>query len=115
MSRYGIQIEGAVGSSERLDSAIAGLTNQLRDKVSSSPGRRRRVVLQNSFGDLMEDIGGLLIPVLNKLVGFIQGLIKSFNGLDKGTKVIIIAIGGVIAIRSGNFIVWSVSRSNFME
>ncbi len=54
--------------------------------------------LQNSFGDLMEDIGGLLIPVLNKLVGFIQGLITSFNGLDKGTKVIIVSIGGVVAL-----------------
>ena len=54
--------------------------------------------LQNSFSDLMEDIGGMLIPVLNKLVGFIQGLITSFNGLDKGTKIIIISIGGILAL-----------------
>ena len=100
LSRYGIQIEGAVGSSERLDSAIAGLTNQFegQSKAAAQAGAGGLKQLQNSFGDLMEDIGGLLIPVLNKLVGFIQGLIKSFNGLDKGTKVIIIAIGGVIAL-----------------
>ena len=100
MSRYGIQIEGAVGSAERLDSAISGLTAQFQgqSKAAAEAGAGGLKQLQNSFGDLMEDIGALLIPVLNKLVGFIQGLITSFNGLDKGTKIIIISIGGIIAL-----------------
>ena len=100
MSRYGIQIEGAVGSSERLDSAIAGLTGQFQgqSKAAAEAGAGGLKQLQNSFGDLMEDIGGMLLPILNKLVAFIQRLIESWSGLDKGTKVIIISIGGIIAL-----------------
>jgi hypothetical protein len=100
MSRYGIQIEGAVGSSERLDSAIAGLSGQFegQSKAAADAGAGGLKQLQNSFGDLMEDVGGMLIPLLNKLVSFIKGLVDAWGGLDKGTKVIIISIAGVIAL-----------------
>ena len=100
MSRYGIQIEGAVGSSERLDSALAGLSAQFdgQSKAAAEAGAGGLKQLQNSFGDLMEDVGGMLIPLLNKLVGFIKGLVDAWSGLHKGTKVIIISIAGVIAL-----------------
>tara|TARA_R110000803_G_scaffold209612_1_gene279595 strand:+ start:8468 stop:10501 length:2034 start_codon:yes stop_codon:yes gene_type:complete len=100
MSRYGVEIEGAVGSSERLDSAVSSLSSMFegQSKAAAKAGAGGLKQLQNTFGDLMEDVGGLLIPVLNKLVSFITGLVDSFSGLDKGTKVIIVTIGGILAV-----------------
>lgn len=99
MSRYGIQIEGAVGSSERLDSAIAGLTGQFEGqaKAAAKAGTGGLKQLQNSFGDLMEDIGGMLIPVLNKMVGWLQSLVDAWSNLDGGLKIAIITFGGILA------------------
>ena len=99
MSRYGIQIEGAVGSSERLDSAIAGLSGQFKgqSEAAAKAGAGGLKQLQNSFGDLMEDIGGMLMPILNNLVGYIQGLVNAWQNLDGGLKIAIITFAGILA------------------
>ena len=99
MSRYGIQIEGAVGSSERLDSAIAGLSGQFKgqSEAAAKAGAGGLKQLQNSFGDLMEDIGGMLMPILNNLVGYIQSLVSAWQNLDGGLKIAIITFAGILA------------------
>ena len=99
MSRYGIQIEGAVGSSERLDSAIAGLSGQFKgqSEAAAKAGAGGLKQLQNSFGDLMEDIGGMLMPILNNLVGYIQGLVDAWQNLDGGLKIAIVTFAGILA------------------
>ena len=99
MSRYGIQIEGAVGSSERLDSAIAGLSGQFKgqSEAAAKAGAGGLKQLQNSFGDLMEDIGGMLMPILNNLVGYIQNLVSAWQNLDGGLKIAIITFAGILA------------------
>jgi len=99
MSRYGIEIEGAVGSSERLDSAIAGLSGQFKgqSEAAAKAGAGGLKQLQNSFGDLMESIGGMLMPVLNSLVSSIQGLVNAWTNLDGGLKIAIITFAGILA------------------
>jgi len=99
MSRYGIEIEGAVGSSERLDSAIAGLSGQFKgqSEAAAKAGAGGLKQLQNSFGDLMESIGGMLMPILNNLVGYIQGLVDAWTNLDGGLKIAIVTFAGILA------------------
>jgi len=53
--------------------------------------------LSNRFGDLMEKIGEMLIPVLNQLVAGVDSMITAWNNLDSGLKIAIVTLGGVLA------------------
>ncbi len=99
LSRYGIQINGAVGSTERLDSAVLALQNQFdgQAKAAAKAGAGPLKQLSNRFGDLMEKIGEMLLPILNKLVSFLDSTITSFNNLDSGVKIAIVTLGGLLA------------------
>ena len=99
LSRYGIQIEGAVGSTERLDSAVIALEGQFKGQAEAAAkaGAGGLKQLQNRFGDLMEQIGAMLIPVLNQLIDFVNKGIDAWNNLDSGLKIAIITLGGVLA------------------
>jgi len=99
LSRYGIQIEGAVGSTDRLDSAVLALKGQFdgQAKAAAKAGAGPLKQLQNRFGDLMEKIGEMLIPVLKQLVAGVDSMITAWNNLDSGLKIAIITLGGVLA------------------
>jgi len=99
LSRYGIQIEGAVGSQERLESAAAALTQQFegQSEAAAKAGAGGLKQLQNKFGDLMETIGAMLIPIMNTLVDGISGMLDAWNGLDEGLQIAIIAFAGILA------------------
>ena len=53
--------------------------------------------LSNRFGDLMEKIGEMLIPLLNQLVSWVDQSITAWNNLDEGLKIAIVTLGGVLA------------------
>lgn len=83
LSRYGIVIEGAVGSSERLDSAVGALTTMFQGQAEAiaKEGLGPLKQLQNALGDVSEDFGKLIIegiePLkkeLEKMVGFLSKL-----------------------------------------
>jgi hypothetical protein len=99
MSRYGIQIEGAVGSQERLESAALALSKQFKgqSEAAAKAGAGGLKQLQNKLGDLMEVIGGMLMPILTILVDGINGMVDSWNSLDSGLKIAIITLGGILA------------------
>lgn len=99
LSRYGIQIEGAVGSQERLESAASALTQQFegQSEAAAKAGAGGLKQLQNKFGDLMETIGAMLMPILNTLVDGINGMLDAWNGLDEGLQIAIIAFAGILA------------------
>lgn len=62
LSRYGITIEGAVGSSDRLESAIEELNRQVGGQAESAAnvGTGALVQLQNAWGDALEVFGKYL-------------------------------------------------------
>ena len=91
LSRYGIQIEGAVGSTD-LKGQFDG-----QAKAAAKAGAGPLKQLQNRFGDLMEKIGEMLIPVLNQLVAGVDSMITAWNNLDSGLKIAIVTFGGVLA------------------
>ena len=66
LSRYGIQVEGAVGSSERVESLTKNISNVFGGQASAEAktfsGQMDQ--LKNTIGDTAEKIGELLIPVV---------------------------------------------------
>lgn len=63
LSRYGIQVEGAVGSTERLESLARGLSDAFEGQAEAAAkvGTGAIKQLENAYGDLKESLGGLII------------------------------------------------------
>ena len=98
LSRYGITIQGAVGSQERFNSAMKGLTKegiagQAEAQTQTFTGRMQQA--QNLFGDVAELIGQQFVPAIDgivvKFVNFSKTLLKQekeFNMLKLAMKTI---------------------------
>lgn len=63
LTRYGVAIEGTVGSSERTESAIKNLTNAFGGQATAAAqiGTGPLQQLKNTFGDLQENVGEFII------------------------------------------------------
>lgn len=90
LSRYGITIEGAVGSAQRLESAIKGLNDQVggQSEAAAKVGAGALTQFGNLVDDIKETIGGALIPTLNDLVVElkkfdVEGAVESVKELGK--------------------------------
>lgn len=67
LTRYGIQIEGAAGSSERLASIVEKLTKQVGG-LSEAAGNVDPVIkMKNAWGDMMEELGKFVAPTVTKV------------------------------------------------
>lgn len=53
--------------------------------------------LKNSLGDLGEEIGMVLMPVVREIVGWFQKAVTWLQELPSGTKTAIVAVGGLVA------------------
>ena len=81
LSRYGITIEGAVGSSERLESAINGMNKQVGGQSAAAAlvGTGALVQLSNIWGDFQEFLGSALMPALNKVAEWGKDFISNLG------------------------------------
>lgn len=94
LSRYGIQIEGEVGTVERLNSAVNALSTAFGGQAEaiSKEGLGPLVQMQNRLGDIAEEIGEKLIPIVVKLGEKLMVFFNGFSNLDSKTQEIIIGI-----------------------
>lgn len=78
LSRYGIEIEGTAGSSERLTNIVKGLDNAFKGQaeVIANTGLGPLIQIQNAIGDVREEIGK---AILKELPGFTEQLSKGVN------------------------------------
>lgn len=53
--------------------------------------------LKNQFTEVAVSIGEMLMPYIQQLIGFIEGLIEKWNGLDEDQKKTIITIAAIVA------------------
>tara|TARA_R110002020_G_C16311577_1_gene773884 strand:- start:3547 stop:5142 length:1596 start_codon:yes stop_codon:yes gene_type:complete len=84
MSRYGIEVTGAVGSSERLESLTGNVAKLFGGQAAAQADTYAGSVqqLKNELGDMAEDIGRILIPVFQNLRPHLQ------SGIDALRKIL---------------------------
>lgn len=78
LSRYGIQITGAEGSAERLNSAISALTQQVGGQAEAIAGAGVNSWEQakNAWGDASEVLGSILAPAVSQTGIAIKGMLE---------------------------------------
>lgn len=87
LSRYGIQVEGAVGSTERLESLVNGLSKAFEGqaKAAAKVGTGPLQILKNQWSDIKEGIGEGLAPIVTKVFDvIIRGAKKAVKLFSKG-------------------------------
>ena len=94
LSRYGIQIEGEVGSAERLNSAVNALSTAFGGQAEaiSKEGLGPLIQMKNRLGDIFEQIGEKLIPIVVKFGEKLMAFFNGFSNLDSKTQEMIIGI-----------------------
>ena len=74
LSRYGIEVTGAVGSTERLESLTGNLAKvfggQETEQANTLAGQMQQ--MKNAMGDAGEEIGNFLSPAIEKSAGFFK-------------------------------------------
>lgn len=74
LTRYGIEVQGAAGSTERAQSAVQNISKLFggaaQAKADTYLGRIDQ--LNNQWGDFVEDIGFAVIPAITDLIKLIQ-------------------------------------------
>ena len=95
MARYGIEIEGAAGSVERIDSAVSVLTEKFGGMAEAlaqtDVGKLTQV--ENRLGDISEVIGKELIPLQTEWMELMEklasgGLTKMLTNLIKNQRIL---------------------------
>ena len=82
LTRYGIEVTGAAGSTERAEQAIQNITNLFGGAAAAKAGTfaGKMTQLQNALGDIMEKIGGKLAPTFG---AFASGLTRLLTPQSK--------------------------------
>ena len=74
LSRYGIQAEGAVGSSKRLNSITQDIANLYSGQATAATDTLSGSIeqMKNAFGDANEAVGKAFAPTIQKLAGWFK-------------------------------------------
>ena len=88
MSRYGIEVTGAVGSTERLDS----LTGNIAEKFGGQAKAQSETLtgsikgMSDAIGDAAENLGELLAPAVINAAQFFKGAAEAVGGYLKSLQ-----------------------------
>lgn len=89
------------GTEQQRASVIADVLKanygDLNKEIANTP-QGKQTQLINDLGDLKEVAGTLLLPIISKLVGWIQQLVNWFNNLSPTTQKVILVTGGLVAL-----------------
>ncbi|MGM0504719.1 MAG: hypothetical protein ACQESQ_08875 [Bacteroidota bacterium] len=91
LSRYGVVVEGAVGSSERLESATDALNQMVggQAEAAAETGAASGQQLANSWGDVKEEFGELITLITDKMTPALDNLTTATAGALGGINDII--------------------------
>lgn len=100
LTRYGIQVSGAVGSTERLESAVNGIAKAFGQTATQDALTFGGQVdqLKNRVSDFGEDIGDVQ---KTKFMPLLQTLNEATKGLINNDKAAKIAAGGLLVLAAG--------------
>ena len=99
MSGFLALMNAGAGDIEKLSSAIrncngtaAEMSETMQDNLQG-----RMTILKSNVEGLAISFGNLLMPMIEKVIGWIQQAVDWLNGLDEGTKELIITVALVVA------------------
>lgn len=88
LTRYGVEIEGASGSTERMQMAVDNISKLFGGAAQAQAqtylGRLEQ--LQNRFGDLQEQMGQYIIPVFEDLISTANNVLTFFQDMPEDTQ-----------------------------
>ena len=94
MSGFLAVMNAAPGDIEKLNSAINNcdgtaerMAQTMQDNLAG-----QLTILKSQLEELAISIGEILMPSIRQIVGWIQGLVDWLNGLDEGTKKVIVTV-----------------------
>ena len=95
LTRYGIEITGVKGSSERAASAVAGLTKQVKGQAeeAAEAGTGGLQQLGMAYDDMTEKIGKGFIPATNKSK---TAIIEMINAVGSAGRFVVDVIAGSV-------------------
>ena len=84
LSRYGITVEGAVGSSKRLESLTSNIATLFGGQAAAAADTLGGSVSQmaNAMGDANEAVGQAFAPTIQKLANFLRKLLKRLKNFS---------------------------------
>lgn len=89
------------GTEQQRASVIADVLKanygDLNKEIANTP-QGKQTQLINDLGDLKEVAGTLLLPIISKLVGWIQQLVNWFNNLSPTTQKVVMVVGLLVAL-----------------
>ncbi|NBI72644.1 phage tail tape measure protein [Clostridiaceae bacterium] len=99
MSGFLAVMNAAPGDIEKLNSAINncdGTAERMAETMQDNLAGQL-TILKSQLEELAISIGEILMPSIRQIVGWIQGLVDWLNGLDEGTKKVIVTVALVAA------------------
>ena len=99
MSGFLAMMNAAPGDIEKLNSAINncdGTAERMAETMQDNLAGQL-TILKSQLEELAISIGEILMPSIRQIVGWIQGLVDWLNGLDEGTKKVIVTVALVAA------------------
>ncbi len=99
MSGFLAVMNAAPGDIEKLNSAINncdGTAERMAETMQDNLAGQL-TILKSQLEELAISIGEILMPSIRQVVGWIQGLVDWLNGLDEGTKKVIVTVALVVA------------------
>ena len=80
LKKYGIDLDGAAGSSERTADAVAKLTDRFAGQAEAAAqvGTGPLQVFANNLGNLQESLGGIVVGVLNPFLSALNDIANGF-------------------------------------
>lgn len=110
LSRSGIQFSkeqkqviNTLAETGRLAEAQAVILDELerqyggQAEAAAKVGLGSLTQLKNLWGDFMEQIGAVMLPMTNKLIGALRGLVEWLMQLSPTTKQVIVVVAGLAA------------------
>lgn len=91
------KLAGAIDNS---NGSAKGMADVMQDNLEG-----QLTILKSQLQELAISLGDIMMPVIRKIVGAIQGVVDWLNSLDESTKETIVTIGLVVAAASPVLIV----------
>ena len=88
LSRYGIQVEGAVGSTERLESLTGNLAKVFGGQATEQSNTLAGALesMDNAIGDAQESIGEAMMPLMKAFAGATQNAAEAISDFITSTN-----------------------------